>query len=201
MNIKCEDTIIGNVSDYLLWVKETNKAEVISDEGQPICFENNNIYYRGQSCSCWELKPSVFREPILDEHSLLNKASLKLWNEVSSLRTHLEKMIFFQHYGLCTRLLDVTFNPLVALYMACCEEKWNTCDGVVFCGYSVERRNDKIAELIREKNVDVAPVRHGRWEKEYGHYKCLLCNGLDDFADNYCPNCGARMDDDDKWEE
>jgi hypothetical protein len=147
MNIKCEDTIIGNVSDYLLWVKETNKAEVISDEGQPICFENNNIYYRGQSCSCWELKPSVFREPILDEHSLLNKASLKLWNEVSSLRTHLEKMIFFQHYGLCTRLLDVTFNPLVALYMACCEEKWNTCDGVVFCGYSVERRNDKIAEL------------------------------------------------------
>lgn len=46
------------------------------------------------------------------------------------------------------------------------------------------------------KPADVAPVRHGRWEKEYGHYKCLLCNGLDDFADNYCPNCGARMDGD-----
>ena len=44
--------------------------------------------------------------------------------------------------------------------------------------------------------ADVAPVRHGRWKKEYGHYKCLLCNGLDDFADNYCPNCGARMDGD-----
>ena len=41
---------------------------------------------------------------------------------------------------------------------------------------------------------DEEPVRHGRWKKEYGHYKCLLCNGLDDFADNYCPNCGARMD-------
>ena len=87
MDLKYKDRIIESVSDYLLWVKETNKTEVISDEGKPICFENNDVYYRGQSCSCWELKPSVFREPILDEHSLLSKASLKLWNEVSSLRT------------------------------------------------------------------------------------------------------------------
>lgn len=147
MNVKYKDQIIESVSDYLLWVKETNKAEVISNEGQPICFENDSVYYRGQSCSCWELKPSVFREPILDEHSLLGKASLKLWNEVSSLKPYLEKMLFFQHYGLCTRLLDVTFNPLVALYMACCEENRNTCDGVVFFGYAIERRDDRIAEL------------------------------------------------------
>lgn len=58
---------------------------------------------------------------------------------------------------------------------------------------------DSIAQWLAKKikNVppaDVAPIRHGRWKKEYGHYKCLLCNGLDDFADNYCPNCGARMD-------
>lgn len=47
---------------------------------------------------------------------------------------------------------------------------------------------------LQKALADVAPVRHGRWKKEYGHYKCSLCNGLDDFADNYCPNCGARMD-------
>lgn len=41
---------------------------------------------------------------------------------------------------------------------------------------------------------DVAPVRRGRWKREYGHYKCSLCNGLDDFVDNYCPDCGAFMD-------
>lgn len=52
---------------------------------------------------------------------------------------------------------------------------------------------DQIIELL---DTDVTPVRNGRWEKEYGHYRCLLCNGLDDFADNYCPNCGARMDGD-----
>ena len=147
MIVKYKDKIIENVSDYLLWVKETNKVEVKNEEGNPIDLENSNVYYRGQSCSCWELKPSIFREPILDEHSLVNKASLRLWNEVSSLKSYLEKMIFFQHYGLCTRLLDVTFNPLVALYMACCEDNRNNCDGVVFCGYGIEKRNDRIAEL------------------------------------------------------
>ena len=120
----------------------------MSDEGEPICFDNDYGYYRGQSCSSWELKPSVLREPpYLDEHILLNKASLKLWNDISSLNTYLEKMIFFQHYGLSTRLLDVTFNPLVALYMACCEENNRTCDGAVFCGHYSEIQHPNIAEL------------------------------------------------------
>ena len=42
--------------------------------------------------------------------------------------------------------------------------------------------------------ADVAPVRHGRWSKKWGNYKCSLCGALDDFADNYCPNCDAKMD-------
>lgn len=137
-----KDTTIKNVSDYLVWVKETNSVETVKG----LSLEHGNSYYRGQACLCWELKPSVLREPpYLDEHSLLSKAELRLWNEVASLETYLEKMILFQHYGLCTRLLDVTFNPLIALYMACCEEE--TCDGVVYCGYHTECKNSNIAEL------------------------------------------------------
>ena len=143
-----KDTIIQNVSDYLLWVKETFKSEVMSDDGTHIIFDNNHGYFRGQSCLNWELKPSVFRgNPSLDEHSLLHKASLRLGYEIDKYKTYLEKIIYFQHYGLSTRLLDVTFNPLVALYMSCCEESKQSCDGVVYCGYGTEYQNPLIAEL------------------------------------------------------
>ena len=141
-----KDTVIQNISDYLIWVEETHKADVIGDDEKPICFENNYAYYRGHSCLCWELKPSVLRDPCINEHALLKKASLRLYNETSLLNSYLEKMIFFQHYGLCTRLLDVTFNPLVALYMACCEENMHKCDGVVFSGLCSIHENNRIAE-------------------------------------------------------
>lgn len=59
--------------------------------------------------------------------------------------------------------------------------------------------------------ADVAPVRHGRWiciRKGYGEYECSVCHGVDsDCSDyygthvvteqDYCPNCGSRMDGDD----
>lgn len=142
-----KDTVIQNISDYLIWVEETHKADVIGDDEGPICFENNHAYYRGHSCLCWELKPSVLRDPYINEHALLKKASLRLYNETSFLNSYLEKMIFFQHYGLTTRLLDVTFNPLVSLYMACYEENMHSCDGVVFSGLCSGCQNQKIAEL------------------------------------------------------
>ena len=54
--------------------------------------------------------------------------------------------------------------------------------------------------------ADVAPVRHGRWEARAIprsdpdgdwialEYHCSLCNRLEYRKENYCPNCGAKMD-------
>lgn len=45
---------------------------------------------------------------------------------------------------------------------------------------------------------DVAPVRHGRWvvidAEEPRRYGCSECKRLSWHMENYCPNCGARMD-------
>lgn len=72
--------------------------------------------------------------------------------------------------------------------------------------------NNDLAELFREaKAADVAPVVHGRWELEYGTYgkmRCSVCKKealiektigdvgvITNYVDsNYCPNCGAKMD-------
>jgi len=64
----------------------------------------------------------------------------------------------------------------------------------------VTELNDKIVELIREKNVDVVPVRHGHWIKisPAGIYECSECGKNVMTSDikvyEYCHGCGAKMD-------
>lgn len=66
---------------------------------------------------------------------------------------------------------------------------------------------DVMRQLIEmQPAVDVSPVRHGRWI--YGEdidIQCSVC-GADALTEgdyrqtrsNYCPNCGARMDGEEK---
>ena len=128
--------VINTLREYLDWVEQ--------------CYKRN-AYYRGHADIDWRLIPRVFRSPfqgLVSECRLLKLASSLAWHELSKYHTYLEKLIFLQHYGLPTRLLDVTFNPLVALYMACCSE--NNRDGVVYVGYRYEQDNICLAEITLE---------------------------------------------------
>ena len=55
-------------------------------------------------------------------------------------------------------------------------------------------------EIISIPSADVAPVRHGRWvvidAEEPRRYGCSECKRLSWHMENYCGNCGARMDGD-----
>lgn len=133
------ETEIHSVLDFFKWVKETFYIDY-EVSGEIWRWPQDKVYYRGHSNRDWELVPSVFRKEEnlptwLDECKILNKASQVLWSELSSMR-YLEKLIYLQHYGLRTRLLDVTFNPLIALYFACvgCKKE----SGVVYCGHNYE---------------------------------------------------------------
>lgn len=51
------------------------------------------------------------------------------------------------------------------------------------------------------RTADVKPVIHSRWvwdaNAQYGEegaYRCTNCGYHSDFEENYCSNCGARMD-------
>lgn len=55
----------------------------------------------------------------------------------------------------------------------------------------------EIYRLIKAApTIDAAPVRHGQWiYGTCGCYKlCSSCDNLSDFYFDYCPNCGAKMD-------
>ena len=67
-----------------------------------------------------------------------------------------------------------------------------------------------ISDINGMKSADVAPVRHGRWEEasDGDGIVCPFCRT--DFCTiiydteyfNYCPNCGAKMDEkEDKHED
>lgn len=57
--------------------------------------------------------------------------------------------------------------------------------------------------IIDASTADVQEVRHGKWIKEHFisesdefYHTCSNCNMelKETYLDNYCPNCGAKMD-------
>jgi hypothetical protein len=104
------------------------------------------IIYRGQPDASWPLLPKAGRPECFDATWKKNEKEgylpqdlgrFKAWraNAVaycSALPEHdLECLAFAQHYGLATRLLDWSMNPLVALYFAC--ESHPETEGAIFC--------------------------------------------------------------------
>ncbi len=79
------------------------------------------LIYRGHSNRrTYKLIPSLLREQRYRdaEHTILRELVSTHPADFASDSTTLEQLVRVQHYSLPTRLLDVTWNPLVALYFA-----------------------------------------------------------------------------------
>ncbi|GIQ58151.1 hypothetical protein Flavo103_12870 [Flavobacterium collinsii] len=111
---------INSISDF---IKELQK---IPRKG------NFELYFRGHSDKNYLLKPSIYRSQrlISNENKIFKEFILRTPSDFLNEKSALEKLVKMQHYGLPTRLLDITTNPLVALYFACNEKSKQ--DGKVF---------------------------------------------------------------------
>ena len=171
---------ISSVSDYLAFLKTIPRPEVES-------------FYRGQSNFKWKLLPSIYRELgwIKNEKLMIDKMMQSNPDEFDFSNTF-DVLSKLQHYNLPTRLIDVTMNPLVALYFACNADFSEDAQVYIFSPQEAKIKyvdSDTVSVLANISKMDDSFGNKDILKKNTGRFIHFIRKEKPFFEDYLKPNC------------
>lgn len=145
-----EKDTIKDFEDYLSLV-----SALVDEEGI--------ILYRGQTGN-YPLLPSIVRINPTKNTEIIEKAMLTSLKRRAQLKVTTtfqddwDWLVYAQHYGMKTKLLDWTSNPLVGLWFACSDESKLNVDSFVYVfvannGFLINRKTTKSPFVITRTRI------------------------------------------------
>ncbi len=170
---------LSPVQENTKYSSEQKKKEVLETARKSGAGFRFRLYFRGVSNKEYLDAAGIYRNGSngVNEFLMQNLIMAKCANEFTE--NAVENLVRLQHYGCPTQLLDVTENPLVALYFACQNEKIKETDGQVrvyavaerelqFMGSEKIRNIANLTKLLSK--VEVAQYLKSQSEKQVLEY-------------------------------
>lgn len=154
-----EKNIIGN-QEFLynndkIEIININNLNTFSTSLSKIVQSSSNLYFRGQSNLNWIVQPGIVRNSPNFESEYFNETLRHYPYEFENETTYCEKLAKMQHFGIPTRLLDITENPYIALFFACSsnfddygEVRIYTTDNKNIRNYNDKELDEEIKNLL-----------------------------------------------------